>query len=377
MAKAPGVAPFPVPIPVPTTNNSPKRYAEYTVEELTNLTILQRIQLYDWRVEAVTLLFTIAFVVLYKIGDVYNQSLVTKYLKGLERSFTKNFFQYGVTSDKLYVKDSSENYSSYATGRANIAKVDLTFRLVPRHNIFVWILETVMSFFTENIYAPVDKVEIVITPSKDVQYENFIAAIVSKIGMNDFRKFNYYLSLTKTSDSANLPESFVYMGEANEFQDKITTPELKQALSVQAASFLNYVAFTDQPVERPENLNDLIPKKRVIISTGSISNKDQLNQLNSILDAVFNLIDKLAAKDITFKSEALKKVVKARETEVAKINKAREELKKEELLAEKAKLRKQERDRLRNLSSEEQAKLEKKALEKKQKKQQRKQRVKM
>ena len=73
-------------------------------------------------------------------------------------------------------------------------------------------------FFTGNVVAPEDKAEIIITPL--AQYDNFISAVVSKLGMNDARKFNYFLSLCKTTDSPNLPESFVYMSETNEFQEK-------------------------------------------------------------------------------------------------------------------------------------------------------------
>lgn len=341
------------------------------------MSMIERFKLNSWKLEMVTLGFTIVFVILFKLGDYYNKNLVTKYLNGLSAVFTENFFQYGVNKDTLYVKDSSENYSSYATGRINIAKVNITFRLKPRHNPFVLLLETVFGYFTESVPAPTDKVEIVITPSNDVEYDNFIQAIVSKIGMNDFRKFNYFLSLTRTTDSSLIPQSFVYMSEVNEIQEKLITSELRDSLTLEAASFLKFIAFTDQSSEKPEAIKDLLPRRKIVITTDLIGNKEYLSQLSSILSAVFSIVDKLANKSITFKPETLKKIVKTREIEVAKIQKLFDDAKEQELAEERAKVKQQEKDKLRSLSRDEQIKLEKKALEKKQRKQQKKNRVKM
>lgn len=319
--------------------------------------------------------FIVIFASLYKAGDLYNKSKVTGFLSGISEVMNKQFYQFGVSPDKLYIKDSSENYSSYATGRVNIASVQINFSLVPRHNIFLWILEAGFSFFAASVKAPEDTVEIVITPLG--HYDNFISAIVSKLGMNDARKFNYFLSLCKTSDSPNLPESFVYMSEANEFQEKTTTNELKNSLTLQIANTLKFIAFTDQPIERPENLREFIPNRKVIISLKATTSKKDLQQISTILDAVFNLVDKLVDTAITFRPEALKKVVKTREAEIDKLKKIQEEIRKDELADEQAKLKREERDRLRNLSREEQIKAEKKAAERRQKKMQKKQRIKM
>lgn len=341
------------------------------------MSLLKRLSLNDWRLELFTLSFIAGFVVLFWIGDRYNTYLVKNFLALVKGAFTNNFYQFGVSPTETYIKDSSESYSSYATGRENIAKVNIVFRLKPRHNLFVWIMETALSFFTTSVPAPSDKVEITITPANSNVYDNFIAAVVSKLGMNDFRKENYFLSLTRTSDSSNLPESFVYMSEVNEFQEKITTPDLKNALTLQAASFIRFIAFTDQPAEKPESLQELIPRRRVVFSINLTSNKKELAQVQEILEALFAIVDKLATKEISFRSEAVKKVVKTRENEIAKINKIKEDIKQEELAEQKAQQAREERDKLRSLSREEQLKVEKKAQEKKQRKLAKKQRVRM
>ncbi|KAG7663139.1 uncharacterized protein J8A68_003317 [[Candida] subhashii] len=350
-------------------------YSDFTVEELTAMSIWQRLAIRDWRLELFTVGFIAIFALLFKAGDFYNQSKVTSFLKKLKPVLERNFYQVGVGEGKLYIKDNAEAYSSYATGRSNIAKVDIKLNLVPRENLFVWILESVLSFFSATVKAPEDIVEFTITPS--IEYDNFIAAIVSKLGMNEARKLNYFLSLCKTSDSPNLPESFVYMSEANEFQEKITTNELKNALTLKSASFIKLIAITDQPVEKPENIRELYPRRRIVVSCNITNNAANIKVIEDVLDALFSFVDKLANKQITFRPEAVKRVVKTRETEIEKIRKVHEEAQKEKLAEEKAKQKREERDKLRALSREEQIKLEKKAQEKQQKKLQRKQKVKM
>lgn len=330
------------------------------------MTILERAKLCDWRMEIFTLAFTLLFVLFYKGGDLYNYRKVSSFLAGVKDVLEENFAQFGVGDGKLFIKDSAESYSSYASGRENIEKVNISFKLAPRQNIFLWIMETGFSFFTESVPAPTDRVQIVITPSGD--YENFIAAIVSKIGMSDHRKFNYFLALTKTSDSEKLPESFVFMSEVTEFHEKTLTQKLASSLTLGLASVVKFIAFTDQPNEKPEAIRDLFPRRRVVLSLNLTNNKQELKEVSDILASVFDIVDQLSEKQITFKPEAVRKVVKNRELEIQKIQKLEEELKKEAEADERAKLKKQEREKFRNLSREEQMKAEKKAQDRKQRK---------
>ncbi|KAF5208670.1 hypothetical protein EJF18_80104 [Clavispora lusitaniae] len=360
---------------VDADGNPIKTFYSYSVEELTQMSLWQRFKLNDWRLEIFTIAFITVFVTLFKAGDIYNRSLVNSFLAGVQKTFEKNFYQFGVGDGKLYIKDNAESYASYATGRENISKVNLVFRLAPRQNIFVWAMETIFSFYTESVPYPHDRVEIVVTPSVD--YENFISAVVSKLGMNEYRKFNYYLSLTRTSDCAKLPESFVQMGEVTEFQDKTLTPRLASAFTKSMASFVRFVAFTDQPAEKPEAIRDLLPRRRVVISLKLVTGKEQLAQVSELLDSVFEVVDQIADKTITFRQEASKKVVKNREVEISKIKKAEEAARQLELAEEKAKLKRAEREKARNLSRDEQLKAEKKAQEKKQRRAQKKMKTRM
>lgn len=335
------------------------------------MSLLDRVLLNDWRIEMFSLGFTLVFVLLYKWGDLYNTKLASSFLNGLSPVMQKNFFQYGVSPTELYKKDLSESFASYLSGRQNIERVNIRVLLKPRHNLFMWILETLLSFFSKMVEKPCDRAEIFIYPS--VVYDNFIAAIVNKEGMNDARQDNYYLSLTKTSDSANLPNAFVYMSEASEFYEKVFDGDLLLKLD---ASVLKYVAITDQPIERAEEISQLEPRRRIIVLLNITNDKQKLSQLGEFMDSLFDVIDALAAKKIAFRPELLRKVLKTREGEVAKLQKVIDDARKEELAQERAKQKKGGKKRS-ELSDAEQAKLEKKALEKKQRKQMKKLRVKM
>lgn len=333
------------------------------------MTLFERAKVSDWRLEIFTVGFCILFVVLYKGGDLYNNRKVNGFLNGVRGVFEENFFQFGVSEKSLYVKDSAENYSSYATGRENVSRVDIAVKLVPRQNAFLWIMESLFGYFTASVQPPQDRVDIVIHPY--AQYENFVTAISSKLGMGDFRKFNYYLSLTRTVDSDELPPLFVFMSEVKEIQEKTFTQRLQQALTADMASFVRFVAFTDQPVERPTEVRDLMPYKRVVISTQLVTGKAELAKLSELVAAVLEVVDKLASGDIAMSAEAARKIVKAREAEIAKFEKAAKELAKERALEEKQKAKRDERSR-QNLTRDEQLKAEKRAQERKQRRAQKK-----
>lgn len=350
-----------------------KKYADYTVEELSSLSLLERISLQSWTIEYVTILSIVGYIVLFLLGSWYNQKITKKYLTLLTPFFTKTFYQYGVQKDQLYIKDVADHFTSYATGRANIAKVGISIQLKPRHNLFLWSTEAIMSFFFDSIKTPEDTVVFDVIPFN--KYDNFIFGIVSKLGMDKARKLCYYLSLTRTSDSPKLPESFVFMSEANELQEKLFTKELELALDLSSASYIKSIAFTDQPQERPEKILDLKPSRRVVIQTKLVTGDDQLAHIGKVLEAIFNVIDKLSTQEITLKPETAKKIVRTREIEIGKLKKIEEDEKQEKLADEKARQRKAEREQLRKLSPEEQEKIEKKAAEKRQKKLLKKQRI--
>lgn len=337
------------------------------------MSLVERLKIHDWRLELFTLFFIFAYAFAHKCGDLYNNSLVTGFLNGVRGAFEENFALYGVCEGKLFVKDSSENYSSYATGRDNIAKVNIDFRLAPRQNCFLWAIESVFSIFMDAVIPPEDRIHIEIIPSID--YEHFITAIVSKLGMDHYRRVNYFLSLTRTSDSKLLPESFVFMSEANEFQEKTFTEKLSSSLNANMASYLKFVAFTDQPQEKPEILRDLMPNRRIVISMKLVNGKKQLEEISRLLDAVFDVVDEIASNKITFKPEAARKIIKAREAEIDKIKKIQLQIEQDAANDAKAEQKKKKRQEFKKLPRDEQLKAEQKAQEKKQRKAQKKMRV--
>ncbi|ODQ82487.1 hypothetical protein BABINDRAFT_5446 [Babjeviella inositovora NRRL Y-12698] len=352
-----------------------KHYSNYTLEELQAFSFLERVTLYDWRIESFTVTFTVVFVGLFFFGNRYNQSLVTTWLEKHRALLQAQFFQVGVHRDELYVRDDAENYSSYATGRANIAALNIQFRLKPRHNVFIFVIETIMSYFVDAVPTPLDRVEIKITPGPDANVDAFIWALVSKNGMNDHRAHNYFLSLTRTTESTDLPQEYVYMSESPEFNT--LAAGLKKVLPG-ASRFFRFLAVTDQAQERPQALVDLVSQPKIVLSMTVPTSQKDLDASVELLGATLSLADTLASKEGKFRADVLKKILKTRDNEVAKILKIQEDIKNEELTDKRIREKREARDKLKQLSPEEQAKheeKERKKEEKKMKKKQKKQRV--
>ncbi|CAN3372602.1 hypothetical protein DIURU_004904 [Diutina rugosa] len=339
--------------------------ANITYAEFQAMSFAGRVKAQNWSLELVTSVMVASFVGAYILGNWYNTKKANNFFNGLKGVLNENFAQVGVSPDPKapqLEKDTPEQFTGYATGRENIASVAFQFTLQARQNFLVWFFEFVLSFFFPSIPKPEDTCEITIYPSQ--QYDNFIAGIVNKNGMNDHRQKNFYLSLTTTNDSSLLPVEFVYMTEVNELAERITTDKIKNNLF----KSLRYVAFTDLPVSKPEEIADLIPRRRIVVSVDITSDKAQLAQLSELLEGLFEVVDGLAANEIKIRPETLKKIVKTRDNEVNKIRKLLDEdreLRKQEEAAQKLR---EEAEARRRLSPQEQLKLEKKEQEKKRKK---------
>lgn len=347
----------------------PRTFGNRTVEELNELGFVGRVQLSDWRLEMVTVPTILFLVLTYVVGNWFNKGLVTGALDAVNRLLTEQFAQVGVAKLLLYVRDDAENYTAYATGRVNVALVKLQFRLQPRQNVVLWLIELVMLFFVEAVPTPQDTVRVVIEPSAEAGVPALVWAVASKRGLNNHRTMHYLLLLTRTLELPKLPPQFVFMTEAAEFLDVLYTPELARVLP-KTTGFLKFIAVADQLQTRPETVAELELLPRVVVDMTIPTLKADRAAFLELLLAALGLVDLMALPEGKFRPEALKKVDKTRQVEMGKILKAREEEReeqeKERKLEEKRKLRDQLRSQLRDL--------QKKAEEKERKKEEKKMR---
>ena len=175
-------------------------------------------------------------------------------------------------TDALLRQQSLSEYFSYATGRVNIAFADINVTFTKKHNILVNAIEQTIGYFMDGYKAPHDMAEVVLYPfdgrealivpstpgSDDLRakdrkssYDNFVFAIVNKVGMQRLRDSRFDVSLTITKDHAKLPEWATVMSENAEITDIVLTPELVNAITM-AGPVFEHIIITDQPSEKPD-----------------------------------------------------------------------------------------------------------------------------
>lgn len=163
---------------------------------------------------------------------------------------------------------SKDVFLSYATGRQNVACVDVKLSLLKRYNPFSLISELGLGFFFESMAGTGEKAEITITPFdgkeaqyfrvregeekrfKDTSYDGFIFAIVNKDAMRKVREERYDVSLTTTKDHAKLPPWVSVMSESAEVTEMLLTQELANAIK-ECGDDLESLIVTDLPVDAP------------------------------------------------------------------------------------------------------------------------------
>lgn len=275
-------------------------------------------------------------------------------------------------SDLLKERTAFE-FQTYATGRANVAFMDVIIQLQKRFNPSMLFAENMFGMFFESFKAPKERVEAIIyafdgqekdfvPPSPDGEkpraadssYDNFVFGVINKLNMRRLRDERYDLSLTYTKDNPKLPAWATVMTESAEIGDVLLTKELVAAIE-RAGDALEYLIVTDQPLDKPTNLDETTSKKRLYLALKIPSNGDYTSTLP--LFAAFLRMPDYLAQHARFRPEVRKKVDATREVEIKKLKKVAETEQEEERRKAAEKLKKDERDRkMKGMSAEEQRK---------------------
>lgn len=172
--------------------------------------------------------------------------------------------------ENVLKEKTAQEFITYATGRQNIAFVDVAVKLPKRQNPVTYLMDHTFSFFFESWPAPTESMEasayafdgkekdLVPVPARDSSslkvnnstYDPFIWAIVHKNAMRKFRQDRYDASITFTKDNAKLPSWVTVMTESAEITDALLTPELIEAIEKAGHDF-EYLIVTDQPIDKP------------------------------------------------------------------------------------------------------------------------------
>ncbi|KAJ5756130.1 hypothetical protein N7533_005673 [Penicillium manginii] len=362
----------------------------------------------DFMQEAMIMPFILVIVLFHVWGTRKNRSQARKWAQAHIPSLQKEFSVVGfdgiarpgpgegadsvtveLTNPENLLKERAANeFAAYATGRQNIAFLDISLKLPKRYNPVTYIMEYVFSFFFESWEAPTQKYEALMyafdgkekdlipvlgkdTSSLKVNqstYDGFIWAVVHKSHMGKFRTDRYDASMTFSKDHPKLPSWVTVMSESAEITENLLTADLVQAIE-KAGNDFEYLIVTDQPVDKPTKIDETTPKKRLQLSVNvSADYSSTLPLFNQYL----RLPDRLV-QVAHWRGEVMRKVRNAREEEIKKLRRVEEEEKAEERKLAAEKVKKEDRERLlRGMNAEEQRKFLDRESQKNQRKSQKK-----
>lgn len=398
-----GAAPEPAPAGAPTLAGATPLATNQPFTKWYN--VHERHSLSEFKAEGAILIVTVLIFVFHFFGASANRSKARKWMRAHARSLHDEFALVGFgrapnsednvpQPDSLLKEKSLFEFASYATGRRNVAFMDVKITLTKKFNPIMYLFETVGSFLVESLGpAPEELAEVLVYPfdgkealtvpkrrgaddseavtESKSQYDGFVWAVVNKTRMQRLRDQRYDVSLTATKDNSKLPEWLTVMSESAEVTDTFLTAELISAIVALGDNF-HYLVISDQPNDSPTTLDETVPRKRVHLMY-SLPGDNVYDAYVPLFEYVLRLPDLLVEK-AHFRPEVVKKLRTPREAKINQIKKAAEGERAEERLAEKEKAKKAKRDaELKGLD----AKAQKKYLEKEQAKEQRKAQKKM
>ncbi|KAL2856054.1 hypothetical protein BJY01DRAFT_203758 [Aspergillus pseudoustus] len=278
-------------------------------------------------------------------------------------------------TDSILKEKSAQEFTAYATGRQNVAFLDVAIKMPKRANPVTYWMDQVFAFFFDSWPAPEEtyqataytfdgkEKDLVPVPGKDTSslkvnnstHDGFIWAIVHKNEMKNFRNDRYDASMTFTKDNAKLPQWVTVMTESAEITDTLLTTELIQAVE-QAGNSFKYLIVTDQPTDKPTKIEETAPRKRVQLCLNLASSASGYTSSLLLFNQFLRFPDRLVSLG-HFRPEVMRKIRNVREEEIKKLRRIDEQEKAEERKLAAEKLKKEERERtLRGMTAEEQRK---------------------
>lgn len=241
----------------------------------------ERYSLSDFKQEGIIAICLVFIVLIHLWGTRANRSKAKQWINAHRQLLQKEFALVGlgnrptldgVDSEDLLNEESPNEFTTYLSGRQNIAFADVRISLFKRYNPTSFLSEFAFSFFFDSFPTPTEKVEVVVYPfdgkesltvpgqmpgvgelrarDQKSSYDGFVFAVVNKDNMKQIREDRYDVSITTTKDHAKLPNWVTVMSESAEVTDLIVTPELAKAIE-QAGETFDHFIVTDQPVDKP------------------------------------------------------------------------------------------------------------------------------
>lgn len=384
--------------------------------------VWERTQLSDFMMEGILIPFILVALAVHFWGTSTNRRKAKKWVAVHEPLLAKEFASVGYSgtpstttesyspADSAFFKDLVNNtpssvsedafkeksaweFESYATGRQNVAFLDVKISLKRRMNPMMMLAEELTGMFIESVKPKPERVEAIlytfdgkekefVPPSipgteelaspkpkgGNSTYDAFVFAVVNKLAMRRLRDERYDLSLTFTKDHAKLPEWATVMSESAEVSDWLLTKDLVEAIEAAGPDHFHSLIITDQPHDKPTNLAETAPKKRLHLTL--LLPSSDANYIHTLpLFASFLRLPDLLASSGKLRPEVVRKITATRDVERSKLQRISDREAEEERLKNVDKMKKEERDRkMKGMSAEEQRKFLERENEKQRKK---------
>jgi PAT complex subunit CCDC47 len=165
--------------------------------------------------------------------------------------------------------ETAAEWTTYASGRNNVAFTDFRLTLIKRYNPLIIFGENLLGLIFESIPPTVERMEATtyvfdnkepdLVPQRpgdptvkagNSSYDGFVWAVVNKRMLKRLREDRYDLSLTTTKDHDKLPAYTTVMSESAEVTNTLLTPELIKAIQ-DAGDLFDALIISDQPLLKP------------------------------------------------------------------------------------------------------------------------------
>jgi hypothetical protein len=166
-------------------------------------------------------------------------------------------------------EETAAEWTTYASGRNNVAFTDFRLTLIKRYNPLIILGENLLGLVFESLAPTVERMEVTtyafdnkepdLVPHRpnesavkagNSSYDGFVWAVVNKRMLKRLREDRYDLSLTTTKDHDKLPPWTTVMTESAEITDRLLTPDLIKTIE-DAGDLFDALVISDQPLLKP------------------------------------------------------------------------------------------------------------------------------
>ena len=303
----------------------------------------------------------VCYLVCHVIGRAANRNIIQNWLSQCDTLLQKEFAATGApdtahssAAKDRYFQESAREYTYYASGRQNISSIYLKFNLKHRHDLLMWMVDTIL-------YPVEDQLTIEMVLPSDRKCDPALIAFLKKSKVVSFREeHSSFKDIITATQLSGLQEGVVVLAESAETAKELI-PESVIEIINENMEYFQSLYVTDVNSTVPQGYTEIYPN--IVYCTVKLpkNSKDTVSFINMLLklaDHLANVKLSMVAKGRVDKNRRLMK----EQIEKLQLEKAKEAL-------EQKKLEKTEKEKMlyETLSPQEKARIDEKEEKKKKK----------